>query len=72
MRSVRQFGSELRGYVLIVIAMLIWGSVGIFARFTSVPAPVIVFYRVITAFIIMGVSWVVQGWKGREQPNLLP
>lgn len=39
------------GYVRVIIAMLIWGSVGIFVRLANQPAPTIVFFRVFTAFI---------------------
>ncbi|SJZ59506.1 DMT family transporter [Selenihalanaerobacter shriftii] len=39
------------GYIFIIIAMLIWGSVGIFARFIPETSQVIVFYRVLFAFI---------------------
>jgi ABC-type antimicrobial peptide transport system permease subunit len=39
------------GYIFIISAMLIWGSVGVFARFIPQPSEVIVFYRVLFAFI---------------------
>ncbi|MCK4259152.1 MAG: EamA family transporter [Halanaerobiales bacterium] len=55
---------ELKGYLLIIIAMLIWGSVGIFARWTGESSSVIVFYRVIITFIILVILWIVKGCKG--------
>lgn len=36
--------------IRIILAMLVWGSVGIFVRFAEQPAPVIVFFRVLTAW----------------------
>ena len=42
------------GYLQVLAAMLIWGSVGIFVRYAGQPAPVIVFVRVATALIAMG------------------
>lgn len=43
------------GYLRVVIAMLIWGSVGIFVRWANQPAPTIVFFRVSTAFIALSI-----------------
>lgn len=44
------FSQQKLGYLFIILAMLIWGSVGIFARFIPQPSQVIVFYRVVFAF----------------------
>ncbi len=55
---------EIRGYILIIISMLIWGSVGIFGRLIEEPSTVIVFYRVILAFIILFVLWIFNGSVG--------
>lgn len=42
------------GYLKILLAMLIWGSVGVFVRIADQPAPTIVFFRVATAFAAIG------------------
>lgn len=49
------------GYVFVVAAMLIWGSVGIFGRWADQPATVIVLYRVLSAFAVLGLYQVVRG-----------
>lgn len=59
--------SMWKGYIRIVIAMLIWGSVGVFGRWTGQPSTVIVFYRVITAFVVLGVWWLVSGRAGLDK-----
>jgi len=41
--------NEKIGYIFIISAMLIWGSVGVFARYIPQPSIVIVFYRVLFA-----------------------
>lgn len=41
------------GYLRVILAMLIWGSVSIFVRLADQPAPVIVFIRVFIAFIAL-------------------
>ncbi|ASS74850.1 hypothetical protein CIG75_07575 [Tumebacillus algifaecis] len=49
------------GYLFVIAAMLIWGSVGIFGRWADQPATVIVFYRVVSAFFVLGLFQVVRG-----------
>lgn len=56
-----------KGYIWVMISMLIWGSVSIFGRMTEQPSTVIVFYRVITAFVVLGAWWVVRGCVGIEK-----
>lgn len=41
------------GYLFVILAMLIWGSVGIFGHWADAPATVIVFYRVVSAFAVL-------------------
>lgn len=41
------------GYLQIILAMVIWGSVGIVARFIPYSSKIIVFYRVLFAFIAL-------------------
>jgi drug/metabolite transporter (DMT)-like permease len=41
------------GYLRVILATLIWGSVSIFVRIADQPAPVIVFVRVFTALIAL-------------------
>ena len=43
------------GYLQIIVAMIIWGSVGIVARFIPYSAKIIVCYRVLFAFISLTV-----------------
>jgi len=43
------------GYLQIIMAMIIWGSVGIVARFIPYSSKIIVFYRVLFAFISLTV-----------------
>lgn len=43
------------GYLQIILAMVIWGSVGIVARFIPYSSKIIVFYRVLFAFIALTV-----------------
>jgi len=43
------------GYLQIIVAMIIWGSVGIVARFIPYSSKIIVFYRVLFAFISLTV-----------------
>ncbi|MGB6129535.1 MAG: EamA family transporter [Psychrilyobacter sp.] len=43
------------GYLLMISSMIIWGSVGIFVRYIDQPPEVIVFFRVLIAFIILGI-----------------
>lgn len=49
------------GYVYVIVAMLIWGSVGLFGRWADQPAAVIVFYRVLSAFVVLGVYQLLRG-----------
>ncbi|TCP54700.1 RarD protein [Tumebacillus sp. BK434] len=49
------------GYVFVVAAMLIWGSVGIFGRWADQPATVIVLYRVLSACVVLGLYQAVRG-----------
>lgn len=42
------------GYMQVIVSMLIWGSVGVFVRFADQPADVIVFVRVSSAFLALG------------------
>ena len=42
------------GYFQVIISMLIWGSVGVFVRYANQPADVIVFVRVFSAFVALG------------------
>ncbi|MEG6586565.1 DMT family transporter [Dendrosporobacter sp. 1207_IL3150] len=48
------------GYLKVILAMLIWGSVGIFVRIAEQPAPTIVFFRVATAFVAIGVYFLLK------------
>lgn len=43
----------INGYLMVIIAMLIWGSIGIFVREINLPSEVIVFFRVFIAGISM-------------------
>ena len=43
------------GYIQVLAAMLIWGSVGVFVRYAGQPADVIVFVRVASAFFAIGI-----------------
>jgi len=52
------------GIVLVVVSMLIWGSVGLFVRWADQPSAVIVFYRVLVAFLVIGLLQLARGeWK---------
>lgn len=42
------------GYLKVILSMLIWGSVGIFVRIADQSAPVIVFFRVATGALAIG------------------
>ncbi|MFW5786696.1 MAG: DMT family transporter [Halanaerobiales bacterium] len=44
---------EKRGYLLVISAMLIWGSVGVLARYIQLTSMEIVFYRVLFAFVFL-------------------
>ncbi len=46
--------NNILSYGKIIVAMLLWGSIGIFVRYANQPAPIIAFFRVFTAFIILG------------------
>ena len=46
-----QQNNQKKGYIYVILAMLIWGSIGIFARFIPQSSIIIVFYRVFFAFI---------------------
>ncbi|WP_408955055.1 EamA family transporter [Natroniella sp. ANB-PHB2] len=43
------------GYLYITVAMLIWGSIGVMVNFILYPAELIVFYRVLFAFIFLSI-----------------
>jgi RarD protein len=49
--KMKQNSNKKLGYTFIILAMLIWGSIGIFARLIPQPSIIIVFYRVLFAFI---------------------
>lgn len=49
------------GHLLVLAAMLIWGSVGIFVRLADQPAATIVFVRVATAFLVIGLYMLISG-----------
>lgn len=50
------------GYVFVIAAMLIWGSVGLFGRWAGdQPATVIVYYRVLAAFAVLGLYLLMRG-----------
>lgn len=49
------------GYLRVILAMVIWGSVSIFVRIADQPAPVIVFIRVFTAFIALSLYIRIRG-----------
>ncbi|PWK15900.1 DMT family transporter [Tumebacillus permanentifrigoris] len=49
------------GYVYVIAAMLIWGSVGIFGRWAHQDATVIVFFRVLSAFAVLTLYQLVRG-----------
>jgi RarD protein len=51
--------SAISGYLYVLAAMLIWGSVGVFVRFADQPAATIVFVRVAVAFIALAVYMLV-------------
>ncbi|TCS93148.1 DMT family transporter [Hazenella coriacea] len=57
-------------YLWVIVALLIWGSVGLFVRWVNLPSEVIVFYRVIISFLVLGmfllskgVKWEKVSWK---------
>lgn len=58
---------QYKGYFLIIVSMLIWGSVGIFGRLTGQPSTVIVFYRVASAFVTLALLWVLNGCSGLKE-----
>lgn len=66
-REPNELSGAWKGYIWIMTAMVIWGSVGIFGRWTGQPSAVIVFYRVITAFAVLGGWWAVKGCIGLEK-----
>lgn len=41
------------GYLAIILAMVIWGSIGLIVRLIELPAQLIVFYRVLFAFFFL-------------------
>ncbi|MGM0370562.1 MAG: DMT family transporter [Bacillota bacterium] len=41
------------GYLYIILAMITWGSIGLIVRFIPLPAQLIVFYRVLFAFVFL-------------------
>lgn len=43
----------MRYYAAIIISMIIWGSVGIFTRYANQPPEVIVFFRVLSACLVL-------------------
>ncbi|MGM0410083.1 MAG: DMT family transporter [Bacillota bacterium] len=47
-------------YLQIILAMVIWGSVGIFARFIPFSSKIIVFYRVFFAFISLAIYLIIK------------
>lgn len=49
------------GYLQVILAMLIWGSVSTFVRIADQAAPVIVFVRVFTAFIALSLYLFLRG-----------
>lgn len=49
------------GYVGVIAAMLIWGSVGIFGRYAEQSATVIVFFRVLSAFVVLSLYLLARG-----------
>ncbi|MFD2169098.1 DMT family transporter [Tumebacillus lipolyticus] len=49
------------GALFVIAAMLIWGSVGVFGRWADQPATVIVFYRVLSAFLVLGIYQLTRG-----------
>ena len=48
------------GYLLVILSMLVWGSIGIFVRYINQTPEVIVFFRVFIAFIVLGVLGVIK------------
>lgn len=58
---------ENLGYLIIIISMLIWGSMGIFVRNIHQAPQVIVFFRVFIAFIIMGLVGFIKKEKKSNQ-----
>ena len=55
------------GYPGVILAILIWGSVSIFVRLADQPAPVIVFARVVTAFLALTLYLRLRGQSIRLQ-----
>lgn len=51
--SVILMNSNKLGYLQIILVMVIWGSVGIIARLIPLSSKIIVFYRVLFAFITL-------------------
>ncbi|TDX59301.1 DMT family transporter [Orenia marismortui] len=47
------FDKDKIGYLFIIIAMLIWGSIGVFVRLLPYSSELIVFYRVLFAFLFL-------------------
>lgn len=54
------------GFIMVIISMLIWGSLGIFVRGINQPSEIIVFFRVSIAFIFMLAMYVIKNKKGME------
>lgn len=54
----------LQGYLFVIVSMLIWGSVGIFARYAEQPPLVIVTFRVMLAAGALGLITGFQGGLG--------
>lgn len=59
----------MRYYLAIIISMLIWGSVGIFTRHANQPSQVIVFFRVLSASLVLA-PFVIMERKKREDKEL--
>jgi RarD protein len=59
----------LQGYLAIIIAMLIWGSVGIFARMAGQDPLITVTYRVLFAAVALGLTLLIQRRGAETTPT---
>ncbi|MEG6617568.1 DMT family transporter [Peptococcaceae bacterium 1198_IL3148] len=47
----------MQGSVKIILAMVIWGSLGVFVRHIDLPSMEIVFLRTVIASVVLGIAW---------------
>ncbi|MFZ5816075.1 MAG: DMT family transporter [Bacillota bacterium] len=61
-----------QGYLAVIASMLIWGSVGVFARKAGQDPLVTVTYRVLIGALALGLLQLLQRFLGGVRPPLLP